>query len=49
MDGVNDVGEVKVSRLQVEGESEDRRPEHKVKEEEEGDGPSVVRHTGVTA
>ncbi|XP_041821254.1 type II inositol 3,4-bisphosphate 4-phosphatase-like [Chelmon rostratus] len=30
MDGVNEVGEVKVSRLQVEGESEDKSPpEHK--------------------
>lgn len=33
MDGVNEVGEVKVSRLQMEGESEDKTPpEHKVEE-----------------
>lgn len=36
MDGVNEVGEVKVSRLQMEGESEDKTPpEHKVRQEEE--------------
>ncbi len=35
MDGVNEVGEVKVSRLQMEGENEDKPlPEHKVEEEE---------------
>lgn len=34
MDGVNEVGEVKVSRLQMEGESDDKTPpEHKVEEE----------------
>uniref|UniRef100_A0A3B4WAF8 Type II inositol 3,4-bisphosphate 4-phosphatase-like n=1 Tax=Seriola lalandi dorsalis TaxID=1841481 RepID=A0A3B4WAF8_SERLL len=34
MDGVNEVGEVKVSRLQMEGENEDKTPpEHKVEEE----------------
>ena len=36
MDGVNEVGEVKVSRLQMEGESEDKTPpEHKVRQEGE--------------
>lgn len=34
MDGVNEVGEVKVSRLQMEGEGEDKTPpEHKVDEQ----------------
>ena len=49
MDGVNEVGEVKVSRLQMEGET---APEHKVEDERRrrrcGVSRVVVQHGGFT-